>query len=186
MTDESIIELFWNRSETAISETEQLYGRYFHSIVYGILWNEEDAKEVVNDMYLKAWETIPPERPIYLKAFLGRITRQLSIKRLERNTAKKRGVTQSVLVIDELAECIPDGNGVEDFADMTALRDTLNTFLRSLKPEVRVVFVRRYWHMQSISIIAQECAMSESKVKSMLMRTRNKLKKYLSEEGYVI
>ena len=186
MTDESIIELFWDRSEAAISETEQLYGRYFHSIAYGILWDEEDAKEVVNDMYLKAWETIPPERPGCLKAFLGRITRQLSIKRLERNTAKKRGTAQSVLVIDELAECIPDRNGVEDFVDMTALRDTLNTFLHSLKPEVRVVFIRRYWHLQSINIIAQECAMSESKVKSMLMRTRNKLKKYLNEEGYVV
>lgn len=185
MTDEAIIELFWERSETAISETEQLYGRYFHSIAYGILWDDEDAKEVVNDMYLKAWEMIPPECPNYLKAFLGRITRQLSIKRLERNTAKKRGAGQSVLVIDELAECIP-GNNAEDFTDMTALRDTLNTFLRSLTPEVRIVFIRRYWYMQPINIIARDCAMSESKVKSMLMRTRNKLKKYLIEEGYAV
>jgi len=186
MTDEKIIELYWERSEAAIEETDRTYGRYFRSVAYGILWDEEDAKETVNDTYLKAWNSIPPERPNYLKAFLARITRQLSINRLEQNTAKKRGAGQYELILDELAECIPDHDNGEDIADMTALRDTLNRFLRSLPSESRSVFIRRYWHTQPITVIAEECGMSESKVKAMLMRTRNKLKKILNEEGYTV
>ncbi len=186
MTDEKIIELYWQRSETAIAETDRAYGRYFRSVAYGILWDNEDAEETVNDVYLKAWNTIPPEHPKYLKAFLARITRQLSINRLEQNVAKKRGAGQYTLILDELAECIPDGNSTEDIADSIALRDTLNAFLRSLRPEMRRVFIRRYWHMQAISVIAGDCGMSESKVKSMLLRTRNRLKKYLIKEGYTV
>jgi len=186
MTDEKIIELYWERSESAIEETDRAYGPYFRSVSYGILWNEEDAKETVNDTYLKAWNTIPPERPNHLKAFLARITRQLSINRLERNTAKKRGAGQYVLILDELAECIPDNDSGEDIADMTVLRDTLNRFLRSLSSESRTVFIRRYWYTYPIAEIAKSCGMSESKVKSMLMRTRNKLKMKLNEEGYTV
>ena len=186
MTDEKIIELYWQRSETAIEETDRAYGRYFRSVAYGILLDNEDAEETVNDAYLKAWNTIPPEYPNYLKAFLARITRQLSINRLEQNTAKKRGAGQYTLILDELAECIPDGNSSEDIADRIALRDTLNVFLRSLRPEMRRVFIRRYWHMQSIAVIAGDCGMSESKVKSMLLRTRNRLKKHLMKEGYTV
>ncbi len=184
MTDEKIIELFWQRSETAITETDRVYGRYFRSVAYGILWNHEDAEETVNDTYLKAWNVIPPERPEHLKAFLARITRQLSINRLERNTAKKRGAGQYELILDELAECIPDTG--EDTANRTALHDMLNRFLRSLSSDSRTVFIRRYWHIQPVAVIAKDCGMSESKVKSMLMRTRNKLKKQLKEEGYSI
>lgn len=184
MTDNKIIELYWERSERAIEETDRVYGRYFRSVAYGILWDEEDAKETVNDTYLKAWNSIPPERPNYLKAFLARITRQLSINRLEQNTAKKRGAGQYELILDELAECIPDGD--EDIGDVAALRDTLNRFLRSLPSDARCVFIRRYWHTQPIAEIARAYGMSESKVKSILMRTRNKLKKILNEEGYIV
>ena len=184
MTDKKIIELYWQRSETAITETAQTYGQYFHALAYGILWNHSDAEETVNDTYLKAWNTIPPERPEHLKAFLARITRQLSINRLKQNMAQKRGAGQYELILEELAECIPDN--VEDTADRLALRDTLNRFLQSLPSEVRTVFIRRYWHIQPIAVIAQDCGMSQSKVKSMLMRTRNKLKKQLNEEGYPV
>ena len=104
MTDEKIIELYLARAEAAIEETDRAYGRYFRSVAYGILWDEEDAEETVNDAYLKAWNIIPPERPNYLKAFLARITRQLSINRLEQNTAQKRGAGQYALILDELAE----------------------------------------------------------------------------------
>ena len=186
MTDEKIVELYWERSETAIGETDRKYGRYFRSVSYGILWNKEDTEETVNDTYLKAWNSIPPERPIYLKAFLARITRQLSINRLEKNTAKKRGSGEYTLILDELAECIPDRDSGEDIADLTALRDTLNRFLRSLPKELRTVFILRYWHTRSIFEISKHCGMSESKVKSILMRVRNKLKKRLKEEGYTI
>ena len=100
MTDEIIIGLFTARSETAIAETQRLYGRYFYSIAHGIVWNDSDAEEVVNDTYLHAWNTIPPAPPASLKAFLGRVTRQLAIKRLEHNTAKKRGEGQYLSIIE--------------------------------------------------------------------------------------
>lgn len=184
MKDEAIIELYWARSEAAIDETDRAYGRYCQSIAYGILRVQEDAEETVNDTWLKAWDTIPPERPHYLKGFLGRITRQLSINRLEKETAQKRGAGQYALALEELAECIPDQSRGEDLADLTALRDALNRFLRSLPVESRSVFLRRYWYAQSIAEIAAGCGMSESKVKSMLLRTRNKLRKALTEEGF--
>ena len=185
MTDEQIIALFWERSETAISETDHKYGPYFHYVAYGILDNDEDAQEIVNDTYLKAWGIIPPQRPNHLKAFLGRITRQLSINRLEYNTAQKRGGSQYQIALEELNACIPEGNHREDTADILALRDCLNTFLHRLPVQARRIFIRRYWHMHSISQIAKDFSISESKVKSLLMRTREKLKLHLIYEGFV-
>jgi RNA polymerase sigma-70 factor (ECF subfamily) len=183
MLDSRIVELYWARSEQAIDETEKIYGRYFYDIAYGILRDDEDSKEIVNDTYIKAWNNIPPERPKNLKAFLGRITRQLSINRLEKNLAKKRGGGQYVLALEEIEECIPDR---DNDVDTEELRNALNRFLRSLPDEPRRVFIRRYWHMSTISEIARDFSMSESKVKSMLMRTREKLKKYLLREGLSI
>ena len=186
MTDEKIVELYWERSEAAIEETKKAYGRYFHYIAYGILRNDEDSEEIVNDTYWKAWKIIPPERPNPLKAFLGRITRQLALNRLELNQAQKRGGGQYTLVLEELAECISNGNDGADVAETIALRDCLNDFLRSLPLEARRVFIKRYWYMNSILEIAEAFSMSESKVKSLLMRTRKKLKKYLSKEGFEV
>jgi RNA polymerase sigma-70 factor (ECF subfamily) len=183
MTDEKIIDLYWARSEKAIEETDRAYGRYFTSIAYGILKNQEDAKETVNDTYLAAWNSMPPERPRHLKAFLGAVTRRLSINRAEYNRAKKRGGGEYTLVLDELAECV---SGSEDLAESVALQNALNGFLRNLKPEPRRVFILRYWHMRSVEELATELGMSESRVKSMLMRTRKSLKKYLVQEGFVI
>ena len=183
MLDSRIVELYWARSEQAIDETEKIYGRYFYAIAYGILRDDEDSKEIVNDTYIKAWNNIPPERPKNLKAFLGRITRQLSINRLEKNLSKKRGGGQYVLALEEIEECIPDR---DNDVDTEELRNALNRFLRSLPDEPRRVFIRRYWHMSTISEIARDFSMSESKVKSMLMRTREKLKKYLLREGLSI
>mgnify|MGYP001032592898 CR=1 FL=1 len=183
MTDEQIVDLFFHRSEKAISETETAYGRYFHYIAYGILHDEEDAKEIVNDAYLKAWNSIPPERPNPLKGFLGHITRQLAINRLERNTAKKRGGCQYSALLDELEECVPDSKS-SDFTEQVALECALNQFLRELPSESRRVFIRRYWYMNSISEIAGGLSISESKVKSLLMRLRKRLKKHLIQEGF--
>ena len=185
MTDEQIVTLYWNREEIAITETDTKYGRYFHYIAFGILCDDEDAKETVNDTYLKAWNSMPPQKPNHLKAFLGRITRQLSINRLEWNTAKKRGASQYDLSLDELRDCIPDADSGEDYADITALRDCLNAFLHRLPDGARRVFIRRYWHMHSIARIAEDFSFSESKVKTMLMRTREKLKQHLIDEGFI-
>jgi RNA polymerase sigma-70 factor (ECF subfamily) len=184
MTDEKIVELYWERSEEAIKETDKQYGRYFHYIAKEILQDEEDAKEIVNDTYLKAWNSIPPERPNPLKAFLGRITRQLSLNRLEQNKAQKRGGGQYLLALDELAECIPDGSGSEDLASNIDLTDAINRFLRSLPIEQRRVFIKRYWYMSSITDTATSFGMSESKVTSILFRVRNKLKEHLTKEGF--
>lgn len=185
MTDEMIIELFWSRSENAIEETDRAYGRYFHSIARGILCDSEDAKEIVNDTYLKAWNSIPPEKPRDLKAFIGRITRQLSLNRLKYNTAKKRNGMQYALVLEELEECVADSGSQSD-VDSIVLRDSLNGFLRSLPIESRRVFIKRYWYMQSVSEIASALGMSESRVKSMLMRARQRLKVHLNKEGFII
>ena len=186
MTDEAIVKLFWDRSEAAIHETDRAHGPYFRNLAFGILRNREDAEETVNDVYWKAWKEIPPARPLSLKAFLGRITRQLSLNRLERNQAQKRGGGQYALALEELAECIPSRTRDLDPTEESALRDTLNQFLRQLPAEPRTVFLRRYWHMQSIAEIAQALGMSQSKVKSMLLRTRNKLRRRLTEEGYIL
>lgn len=183
MTDEMIVGLYFERNEKAIEETDRAYGRYFYRIAYGILSDEGDSKEIVNDTYMKAWNTIPPERPTLLKAFLARITRQLSINRLEHNNAQKRGGGQYFLALEELKECVSD-NDPTDAVESVALQEALNRFLRSLSPDVRRVFIRRYWHIHSVSEIARELRMSESKVKSMLMRTREKLKKHLEKEGF--
>jgi len=184
MTDEKIVELYWERSEEAIKETDKQHGRYLRYIAKEILQDEEDAKEIVNDTYLKAWSSIPPEKPNPLKAFLGRITRQLSLNRLEQNKAKKRGSGQYLLALDELAECIPDGSGNGDFTSDIDLTDAINRFLRGLPIEQRRVFIKRYWYMSSISDTAASFDMSESKVISILFRVRNKLKDHLTKEGF--
>ena len=183
MIDSKIVDLYWARSEQAIEQTDKTYGHYFYSVAYSILRNHEDSREIVNDTYLKAWNSIPPARPNNLKAFVGRITRQLSINRLEKNLAKKRDGGQSEMALDELAECIPDKDNDVNAAE---LRNAINAFLRSLPDEPRRVFIRRYWHMSRISEIANDFSMSESKVKSMLMRTREKLKKYLLRKEFSI
>lgn len=186
MTDQRIVELYWERSPLAIEETARAYGQYFHYIANGILHSDEDSEEIVNDTYLKAWNTIPPERPQNLKAFLAEITRRLSINRLEHNLAKKRGGGQYTLAFDELLECISGTGEPEDAAELAALQGSINKFLRSLPTEARRVFIRRYWHMHLISEIAKDFSMSESKVKSLLSRTRQKLKKHLLREGFDI
>ena len=181
MTDDKIVALYWARSEDAIKETEKAYGSYCHYIAFHILREEQDASEIVNDTYLKAWQSMPPQKPNPLKAFLGRITRQLSINRLEAKTAKKRG-SEYALSLNELENVIC--NSTQDLADQTALTDTLTRFLYTLPITQRRIFVRRYWYFESIGEIASAFSMSESKIKSTLMRLRQKLKQHLEQEGF--
>ena len=183
MEDKQIVDLYFERSESAISETDKKYGRYCHYIAYRILENDEDVKEIVNDTYLKAWNTIPPNRPDPLKPYVGMLSRQLSLDRYEEYRAQKRG-GQVMLVLDELAECIPDGNSGEDIGESIALQDALNKFVWSLSDKAQNVFVRRYWYSSSISEIAEEYGMKESNVTVLLLRTRRKLKAYLQKEGF--
>ena len=186
MDDIKIIELYWNRSENALAETSKKYSRYCHHISFNILHNNQDAEECVGDTYLRAWNAMPPQSPNRLSTFLGKITRNLSLNRYKQYGAEKRGLGQTELVLSELEDCIPSMADVEQTTDEIVLVEAINTFLATLPREKCIVFVRRYWYLSAINEIALQYDMSESKVKSMLFRTRNELKLYLEKEGIII
>ena len=183
MEDQQIVDLYFARSESAITETDRKYGRYCHSIAYNILEDHEDAKEIVNDTYLKVWNTIPPNRPDPLKPYVGMISRHLSLDRYEEYHTQKRG-GQVPLVLEELAECIPDNDSREDIGESVALKDALAKFIRSLPDKTQRIFLRRYWYASSAAEIAEEYGMRENSVNVLLHRTRKKLKDHLQKEGF--
>ena len=154
MDDQKIVELYWNRSECAVSETATKYGSYCYSIAYNILANREDAQESVNDTYLAAWSTIPPKKPVILSTFLGKLTRRISIDRLRKRTAEKRGGGNIDLVLEELGGCIADRQNVESTYIYKELVHAINCFLETLTQTERNVFLCRYWYMDSITDIA--------------------------------
>ena len=181
MEDNRIVELFWRRSESAIAETALKYEKYLHSISYQILTDTEDARECVNDTYNDAWQSMPPHRPLVLSTFLGKITRRISIDRWRMRNAKKRGGGEIILVLDELEDCVSGFDSVEGEMER---RELLNSFLGTLADTERRVFLCRYWYMDSIQTIAKQFGFSQSKVTSMLHRTREKLRTMLEKEGY--
>ena len=183
MKDTEIIELYWNRDESAISATADAYGNYCYSIAYNILQCNEDAQECVNDTYWKAWQSIPPQRPSRLATYLGKITRNLSINRYKWLTAQKRGNGQMELVLKELENCIPAVNDMDQIVNELVLSDTINQSLRDQPQADRDIFVGRYWHLYAIADLAQAYGMRESKVASLLFRMRKKLKCHLEKEG---
>ena len=185
MNDSAIIELFRQRSEDALRETEQKYSRYLTAIARNILADEEDSRECVNDTYLRAWNTIPPQIPQRLSAYLGKITRELSISRWRANNAAKRGGSQYAVSLDELEECIPD-NSAEHDCEAALLQKVLCEFVRALPNKPRRIFVCRYFFCDPIKDIAGYFAMSEAAVKTTLFRTRKKLKKHLEQEGFTV
>lgn len=186
MEDHKIIELYWLRLEQAISETSNKYGKYCHIISYNILHNTEDVHECVNDTWLAAWNTMPPKRPDRLGAFLGKITRNLSLNRYKSYTAKKRGAGQTEFVLSELEGCLPTDDHVEEVIDQIALTTAIENFLYAQTPERRNIFVRRYWYLSPIEEIAKDFSMSRSKATSLLFRMRKELKLYLEKEGVQI
>lgn len=183
MKDTEIIELFWNRDESAISAAADVYGNYCYSIAYHILQCSEDAQECVNDTYWKAWQTIPPQRPSRLATYLGKITRNLSINRYKWLTAQKRGNGQMELVLKELENCIPAVSDMDQIVNEIVLSDAINQFLQEQPQTERDIFVGRYWHLYSIADLARAYGMRESKVASLLFRMRKKLKHHLEMEG---
>ena len=183
MDDHSIIEMYLARDEKAIRETQTKYGRLCHSIAYNILRNTEDAEECVNDAYLGVWNAIPPARPKSFTAFISKITRNLSLKKLEYYTRDKRSVNMTVS-FSELEQILPDSEA-ENISE-ERLGELINSFLKTQKSEIRRVFVRRYYFFDSVEDIARTYSFSQSKVKSMLYQTRKKLKEYLSKEGIEI
>ncbi len=183
MDAKQIIDLYYCRSEKAILETSKKYGNYCFSVAFHILHNNEDSEECVNDTYLRAWNSIPPECPANLSVYLGKITRNLALNIFEKNNAKKRGGSQVPLALDELSTCIPDYNSLERTVDNHTLTVILNSFLATLPADKRQIFMCRYWNLCSIKEIATMYHMSESKVKMVLFRTRISLKAHLEKEG---
>lgn len=185
MEDEKIIDLYWERSEIAIIETSNKYGRFCHWIAFNILSNHSDADECENDTYFAAWKAIPPFRPNKLPAFLGRLTRNIALDKYDYYKAQKRNI-EFDLSLSELSECVSasDDTEAQYVAGQTA--KAISNFLRGIDYESRNIFLRRYWYSDSISDIGSRFEISESKVKSILFRTRNKLQQYLRKEGMMI
>ncbi len=186
MDDTKIIDLYWTRSESAISETAKKYGSYCRSIAFRILRNDQDSEECVNDTWLGAWNTMPPKRPAVLSTFLGRITRNLSLNRWKQYRAGKRGSGEMAVALEELQECVPDPGGVEAALDDMALADALSRFLFSLPQQSQKIFIQRYWYLCSIREIADNCGAGASKVKMSLLRSRQSLQKFLQKEGIAL
>jgi RNA polymerase sigma-70 factor (ECF subfamily) len=184
MTDEGIVNLYWDRNEAAITETDLKYGRYCFSISYNILSNKEDSDECVNDTYNAAWNSMPPQRPVILSAFLGKIVRNISLNRYKEITAQKRGGNQMELILDELGEIASDMPGPDDRVIQTQLVKAINEFLAGLPAEKRIMFVRRYWYADDIGAIAKRMGMSANNVSVEIRRIRLKLRGYLIERGF--
>ncbi|NLN42603.1 MAG: sigma-70 family RNA polymerase sigma factor [Clostridiales bacterium] len=182
MDDLQIIQLYNARVETAINETHNKYGRMLHGIAFNILSNHWDSEEIVNDTYSKAWNTIPPNEPKFLGAYLGRITRNLSINRWHKQRAKKR-YKGAELLLSELQDCIPHSDTIETEMQTKELVEVINCWLDTLPPDDRILFLRRYWFGDSVNQLAKKCITSPNKLAGRLYRLRQSLKKALEMEG---
>ncbi|MGN0352532.1 MAG: RNA polymerase sigma factor [Roseburia sp.] len=185
MEDEKIVELYWERNPMAITVTGEKYQNYCFKIAYNILQNQQDCEECVNDTWFRAWNAMPTERPKLLGAFLGAITRNLSLDCYRKRHTKRRGEGEITYVFEELQDCISTA-GPEQKLEEQELVKALNRFLENMEKESRMIFVRRYWYMDSVAGIAARFSMSESKVKSSLFRARKKLYAFLKQEGFEV
>lgn len=183
MKDTEIIDLYWQRNERAIAETQAAYGKYCYSIAYRILSSREDSDECVNDTWFRAWKAIPPKYPDRFALFLGTITRNLSFDKWKRKNAGKRGNGDMMVALDELAECVPSSSNTEDAVAAAELERLINAFLHTLPERECNVFLRRYWYVEEYEAIARRYQMNLNTVKTSLFRTRSKLKAYLEQEG---
>ena len=186
MTDERIVQLYWNRDESAVAETQSKYGKYLTKIAYNILADMEDSLESVNDTYMHAWKAMPPHRPSVLSTFLAKITRRVSIDILRRKNRDKRVPSEYMFSLSELEECISDARDIEQQVEAEELGKAINAYLKTISSEARHLFIGRYFYLDSLKDVAKYCGMSEAKAKSMLYRTRCGLKAYLEQEGYHI
>ncbi len=184
MEDRAIIELYFSRDQRAISETSKKYGKLCHKIAKRITSDDHDAEECVNDTYFGVWNAIPPQRPENFVAFIAKIARNLAIGKLKYRMAAKRN-SDSVVSLNELEEIIPDTSHFDEFEDREVGR-WISDFLRKEDEIVRKIFIRKYWYFDSISELSFEYGFSETKVKSLLFRTRNKLREYLEERGVTV
>lgn len=182
MDDSQILDLYFARNEQAIQESDSKYGGYCYSIAYNVLTNQQDAEESVSDTYMAAWNSIPPNRPSLLGAFLGKITRHISIDRWRTNNAYKRTGGEIQIALEELDEVASQSDTPEAAASLAEVTESINTFLDKLPEIERRVFLCRYWYLDSINDIADKTGFTANKVASMLHRIRSKLKKQLAKE----
>lgn len=184
MEDEKILDLFFDRNEEAIAAARDCYGSYCASVAGNILDAPEDVEEVLSDTWLRAWNSIPPQRPGNLKLYLARIARNLAFDRFRSQSREKRGGSQAVLALEELSHCIPSFDHPGAALEEKELGTAVNAFLAELPRRDRVIFLRRYFHTQSFEEIAAHCGISQGAVRTALSRTRKKLKQYLKKEGF--
>ncbi len=182
MEDNQIVKLYWDRNQLAIEESRKSYDKLLKRISINILASFEDSEECVNDTYLNAWNAIPPQKPNSLAAYLGRITRNLSINRWHEYHAKKR-YNGGVVLLSELSDCIPASNSVEDEIETEELTQVINNWLRTLLEEDRILFLRRYWYCESVKVLAKEYSTTPNKLAGRMFRLRIKLKQTLEGEG---
>lgn len=186
MDDSEIVQLFWDRNETALSATERKHGNRCRSVAENILGSRQDAEDCVNDSYLKLWELIPPNRPRVLGAFLCRIVRNTAIDMLKARLAGKRGSGKTALMFDELEEIVSDKSSVEDTYEGKVLLERIEDFLKLEPVRERRIFILRYWYGCGLSEIAKRYGARKNTVSVILNRTRKRLKEYLEKEGYDI
>jgi RNA polymerase sigma-70 factor (ECF subfamily) len=184
--DEGIVDLYWQRNEQAIKESNTKYGSYCFSVANHILSSREDSEECVNDTWLNAWKAIPPQRPNKLSAFFAKITRNLSINRYKSKMTEKRGKNEVAIALEELEECIASSSNVEAVLLQNELNDSISQFLYTLSKRDCNIFIRRYFYVQSIEEIAALYRLNESNVLVNLSRTRKKLRSHLQKEGYLV
>ena len=182
MQDTQIIELYWNRDESAITESDKYYGAYCRKIAMNILNNHEDAEECVSDTWFRTWENIPPQRPNILAAFFGRIIRNLSISRYRAGHAKKRydGIT---ILLSELDDCVPSKDSTAQAMEEKLLTETIDNWLALLPKDDRVLFLRRYWFGEAVNALAKECGITQNQMAQRMLRLRKDLKLTLEKEG---
>lgn len=182
MEDSAIIELYWARDEAAITHTDRKFGPFCRRLAFNILSDREDSEECVNDTWHRAWDTMPPQRPDSLRAYLGRIVRNLSISRLRQRTAQKRGGGLDIM-LSELEDCLPSSVGVEQTLEARELSEQINRWLRSLPQDDRVLFIRRYWYGETVNELAREWDLLPNQLAKRMLRLRLSLKTHLEREG---
>ncbi len=186
MNDIEIVKLYFERNDKAITETEKTYGNLCRSIARRILGNIEDTEECVNDTYLRVWNSIPPQKPKSLAAYLGKITRNLSFDRYRKKTAEKRGGTETTIILEELSDITSGKDDTFSELQRKELSKAINKFLDTLKKEHRNIFILRYWYAYSVFEIAWKCGKTESNVSAILSRVRKSMREYLTERGFEI
>jgi len=181
LEDAKIIELYYARNESAIAETERKFGKMLFSIAMNVLSNPEDSEETVNDTYGKAWNSIPPQKPDFLGAWLGKITRNLSISRWRKNKAQKRSGIE--IMLSELEDCVPSAENTEEESESGEITSAINRWLGTLEKEERIYFIRRYWYGDSVAELSARTNIPAKNLSSKMFRLRKSLKEFLEKEG---